>query len=140
MQAVPAKNVLAVLWLIIGLICFRIFGATSVVENWILERQFWLRSEVNLSLQPKIAIVVIADKEYNEVFHGSSPLAAIHFQTLTKDIQGELKRNGLKPVLGVDIDTSDQSFWKFADEIAWQDIVWERDVAMREDKKAFLSG
>ena len=121
---------------LIGLLSLRVSGATTALENWILDLELKLGS--GAVQKTEIAIVNITDEEYDQFFGGKSPLNVLELNTLIDAIRHHTRveaarQNVPKLVIGVDIDTSDQSFWDFTNVSDWQDVIWERDVFIRND-------
>jgi hypothetical protein len=90
------------------------------LESFSLNLEARLRS---LPGESEVAMITISDEDYQNVFHGKSPLDPSQLEYVIN-----LIAVGKPKVIGVDIDTSDQQFKNFHLEEWWPPIVWQREL------------
>jgi len=79
-----------------------------------------------------VVIVGIDDEDYTSLFKATSPLKSADLQQLLDAIA-----KGSPKVIGVDIDTSSESFQTIKTELDWPAIVWGRDAVWNEETQTF---
>lgn len=104
------------------------WGWLSPVETTVLDT--WLRLKQPEDVQ-EIVIVEIADDDYAELFHQTSPLDP---QVLRKVIDAIAK--GGPRVIGVDLDTSAPSFATFEMSADWPAVIWARDAQQKPGEES----
>src|SRR5262249_14189611 len=79
-----------------------------------------------------VVIVSIDDEDYKALFNATSPLNSEDLQKLLAAIA-----KGQPKVVGVDIDTSSESFQAIQTPDQWPAIVWGRDAVWKEETRTF---
>ena len=108
------------------------FGWFSTFETTILDTWFRLMKPRDVQ---EIVIVEITDEDYETLFQSVSPLDP---QTVHNLINGIAKAH--PKVIGVDLDTSSQSFESFSIESEWPPVIWAVDTTQIPDTEVLIPG
>lgn len=128
------RNATGLIFVVSGLVLvFEHFGMLSRFENW---GTYFFMALQPLTEVKDITIIGITDEEYHskDLFEGKSPLKA---EVLERIIRRILL--GEPTVLGVDLDTSDESFRKITD-LPRSAVIWAVDAELDRKRNPIYVG